>query len=38
MVLSAKQRDSDAENKYMDTKGEWRWGGIESLRLTYTHH
>ena len=34
--LQSRNRDTDIENKYMDTKGRGV-GGIERLRLTYIH-
>ena len=36
--LQGRNRDPDAENKCMDTKGEEEVGGIGRLGLTYTHY
>ena len=38
LLLVSRNRDTDAENKYMDTQGEGGVGGVGKLGLTHTHY
>ena len=38
LYLQSRNRGTDVENKYMDTKGDKEVGGIGRLELTYIHY